>query len=75
MPFGAQPNDPAHVAAFKVTVDGLQIPHVTEVSGLTQEVDKVEVKQQMADGKFVISQTTCPASICSAGLVSRSQRT
>jgi phage tail-like protein len=55
--FGAQPNDPAHVAAFKVTVDGLQIPHVTEVSGLTQEVDKVEVKQQMADGKFVISQT------------------
>jgi phage tail-like protein len=54
--FGAQPTDPAIVAKFIVTIDGLEIPHVTEVSGLTAEVDKVEVKQQLADGKFVIAQ-------------------
>jgi phage tail-like protein len=54
--FGALETDPALVAKFIVTIDGLQIPHVTEVSGLSAEVDKVEVKQQLADGKFVIAQ-------------------
>lgn len=54
--FGAVETDPSLVAKFIVTIDGLQIPHVTEVSGLSAEVDKVEVKQQLADGKFVIAQ-------------------
>lgn len=54
--FGALETDPSLVAKFIVSIDGVQLPHVTEVSGLAAEIDKVEVKQQLADGKFVIAQ-------------------
>lgn len=52
--FGQNPTDPAVVHQFSVKVDGLEIPHVMEVSGLKGEVDKIEVKQQLSDGKFII---------------------
>jgi phage tail-like protein len=45
---------PAH--AFKVTIDGIQVPKVNQVSGLKQEVDKIELKQQTSDGKYVVRQ-------------------
>ncbi|MGH2692773.1 MAG: phage tail protein [Actinomycetota bacterium] len=40
--------------SFKVELDGVQLPSVMEVSGLKREVDKIEVKENTADGKFVI---------------------
>jgi len=40
---------------FKVTVDGIQIDRVMEVSGLKAEVDVVEIKQNEKDGKFSIT--------------------
>ena len=46
--------DSAPAYAFKVTIDGIEIPKVTEVSGLKIEVDKIELKQQLADGKYVV---------------------
>ncbi len=48
--------DSAAVHAFRVTVDGIEIPKVTEVSGLKSEVDKIEHKQQTKDGKYVVRQ-------------------
>ena len=42
--------------ASLVTVDGIQIPKVNEVSGLKSEVDKIELKQQTSDGKYVVRQ-------------------
>jgi phage tail-like protein len=42
--------------AFKVTVDGIEIPNVTEVSGLKNEVDEIEIKQQLTEGKYVARQ-------------------
>jgi len=51
--------DSAPAYAFKVTVDGIEIPKVTEVSGLKLEVDKIELKQQLADGKYIVR--TLPA--------------
>lgn len=42
--------------AFTVTIDEIQVPGVTEVSGLKSEVDKIEFKQQTEDGKFVVRQ-------------------
>jgi phage tail-like protein len=50
------PLDSASANGFIVTVDGIQIPKVNEVSGLKSEVDKIELKQQTSDGKFVILQ-------------------
>lgn len=41
---------------FIVSIDGVQIPKVIEVSGLKMEVDKIEMKQQTADGKYVVRQ-------------------
>ncbi len=38
--------DSSPANAFKVTIDGIEIPKVTEVSGLKNEVDKIELKQQ-----------------------------
>ena len=48
--------DSSPAYAFKVTIDGIEIPKVTEVSGLKNEVDKIELKQQLADGKYVARQ-------------------
>lgn len=40
--------------AFIVTIDGVQIPEVIEVSGLKLEADMVEYKQQTHDGKYLV---------------------
>jgi phage tail-like protein len=38
--------------AFSVTIDGIEVPKVIEVSGIKLEVDKISNAQQMKDGKF-----------------------
>jgi phage tail-like protein len=48
--------DSSAANGFIVTIDGIQIPKVTEVSGLKNEVDKIELKQQTSDGKYVVRQ-------------------
>jgi len=40
---------------FGLSIDGVQVPEVIEVSGLKQEVDKIEVKQNTFDGKYKIT--------------------
>jgi phage tail-like protein len=50
------PLDSSPANSFIVTVDGIQIPKVNEVSGLKSEVDKIELKQQTSDGKYVVRQ-------------------
>lgn len=52
----ADPLDSSPANGFIVTVDGIQIPKVNEVSGLKAEVDKIELKQQTSDGKYVVRQ-------------------
>lgn len=42
--------------SFSMTIDGVQVPSVTSVSDITQEVDMVEYKQNTADGKYVVRQ-------------------
>jgi phage tail-like protein len=39
--------------SFSVTIDGVQIPHVIDVSGLKQEVDKIDHKSNDSTGKFL----------------------
>ncbi|WP_435768424.1 phage tail protein [Nocardioides sp. SYSU DS0651] len=48
--------DSSPAYSFKVTIDGIQVPKVNQVSGLKQEVDKIELKQQTSDGKYVVRQ-------------------
>src|SRR3954447_4178761 len=48
--------DLATAYAFSVKIDGIQIPHVMEVSGLKSEVDKVTYQQQDQAGKFITRQ-------------------
>jgi len=48
--------DSSAANGFIVTIDGIEIPKVTEVSGLKSEVDKIELKQQTYDGKYVVRQ-------------------
>jgi len=48
--------DLAGAYSFSVTIDGVQVPHVMEVSGLKTEVDKVTYQQQDSTGKFVTRQ-------------------
>jgi phage tail-like protein len=45
--------DSSSAHAFILTLDGVQVPKVTEVSGISLEVDKFDLKQQLADGKHV----------------------
>lgn len=45
--------DLATAYAFGVTIDGVQVPHVMEVSGIKAEVDKITYLQQGIDGKFI----------------------
>jgi phage tail-like protein len=40
--------------SFGLEVDGLVIKQITEVSGLKKEQDVIELKQNTADGKYVI---------------------
>lgn len=46
--------DSAAANGFRFVLDGIEVPKVIEVSGLTAEVDKIEMKQQMKDGKYVV---------------------
>src|SRR3954470_19156835 len=48
--------DSSSANGFRVKIDGIQIPKVIEVSGLKSEVDKIELKQQTQDGKYVVRQ-------------------
>jgi phage tail-like protein len=48
--------DSSPAYAFRVKVDGIAIPKVTEVAGLKYEVDKIDHKQQTDDGKYVVRQ-------------------
>lgn len=48
--------DSSSANGFRVKVDGVMIPKVMEVSGLKTEVDKIEMKQQTSDGKYVVRQ-------------------
>ncbi len=48
--------DLATAYAFSLTIDGVQIPHIMEISGLKIEVDKVAYQQQAQDGKFITRQ-------------------
>src|SRR6188472_1562754 len=50
----ADPLDSAAANGFRFVLDGIEVPKVIEVSGLTAEVDKIEMKQQMKDGKYVV---------------------
>jgi phage tail-like protein len=52
----ADPLDSSAANGFIVTIDGIQVPKVNEVGGLKIEVDKVELKQQTSDGKYVVRQ-------------------
>jgi phage tail-like protein len=52
----ADPLDSSPANGFKVVVDGIEIPKVIEVSGLKSEVDKIELKQNTNDGKYVVRQ-------------------
>src|SRR2546423_11634351 len=40
--------------SFGLEVDGVQIKQISEVSGLKMEQDVIELKQNTADGKYVI---------------------
>jgi phage tail-like protein len=40
--------------SFGLEVDGLVIKQITEVSGLKKEQDVIELKQNTADGKYII---------------------
>src|SRR5690606_31923558 len=52
----ADPMDLATAYAFSVSIDGVQLPHVMEVSGLKSEDDKVTYQQQTSDGKYIARQ-------------------
>src|SRR5580765_2128336 len=40
--------------SFGLEIDGIQITHITEVSGLKMEQDVIELKENGPDGKYVI---------------------
>ncbi|MBD8080364.1 phage tail protein [Cellulosimicrobium arenosum] len=50
----ADPLDSSAANGFIVTIDGIQVPKVVEVSGIKAEVEKIEHKQQTSDGKYVV---------------------
>ena len=50
----ADPLDSSAANGFKFLIDGIELPKVIEVSGLKSEVDKIEMKQQTKDGKFIV---------------------
>ena len=52
----ADPLDSAAANGFRVKIDGVQVPKVMEVSGLKNEVDKIEMKQQTEKGQYVVRQ-------------------
>jgi len=48
--------DMATAYSFSVSIDGVEVPYVIEVSGLKAEVDMVTYNQQARDGKYVTRQ-------------------
>jgi len=46
--------DQSAAHSFRVKIDGIALPRVLDVSGLKLEVDKVEMKAQTEDGKYII---------------------
>jgi phage tail-like protein len=48
--------DMATAYSFSVSIDGIEIPYVIEVSGLKAEVDKVTYNEQAKDGKYITRQ-------------------
>ena len=54
MALGRDDISPAN--AFRISIDGVDVPAVIEVLGLKAEVDTIELKQQTEDGKFVVRQ-------------------
>ncbi len=56
MPFGlpSLPNDAIASYHFSVEVDSLEIAQFSELSGITSEIDVIELKENMRDGKPVI---------------------
>lgn len=48
--------DMATAYSFSVSIDGVEVPYVIEVSGLKAEVDMVTYNQQAKDGKYVARQ-------------------
>ena len=50
----ADPLDSASANGFRFILDGIEVPKVIEVSGLASEVDKIEMKQQTKDGKYIV---------------------
>jgi phage tail-like protein len=50
----ADPLESSAANGFTVSIDGIQIPEVVEVRGLTVEVDKIELKQQTEQGEYVV---------------------
>lgn len=50
----ADPLDAAAANGFKLTLDGIELPQIIEISGLSLEVDKIEMKQQTKDGKYYV---------------------
>ena len=40
--------------SFGLEIDGIQITHITEVSGLKMEQDVIELKENGTDGKYNI---------------------
>lgn len=56
MPLADPSFDVATAYGFSVKIDGVEVPHVMEVSGLKAEADKVSYQHQAADGKFITRQ-------------------
>ena len=52
----ADPLDSSAANGFIVTIDGIQVPKVIEVSGIKSEVEKIEHKQQTEKGQYVVRQ-------------------
>jgi phage tail-like protein len=50
----APDGDKGAAHSFGIEIDGVQIKSVTEVSGLKMEQDVIELKENGADGKYVI---------------------
>jgi phage tail-like protein len=50
----ADPLDSSAANGFRFILDGIEVPKVIEVSGLSSEVDKIEMKQQTKEGKYVV---------------------
>ena len=67
------PSRRACVLHFAIEIDGVEIAQFSEVSGLTSELDVIELKENTADGKLVIHKA--PGAIKPPTLTSSAPRT